>query len=154
MRNFVSYARTFLDEIGSYDSLGQTVWALGEASVCSVSHIAIPAAEMFRLALPHVTTDFPVHSLAYTLLGLYAYGQDSDSRKYAQIAARPLADALREHYLRERADRWEWFLPILTYANARLPQAMLCSGILLDDETLLSTGLHALDFLRDHRRRL
>ncbi len=148
MRNFVSYARTYLDEIGSQDCLGQTVWALGEAATCAHNYIAQPAEEMFRLALPHVTADFPPHSLAYALLGLYGYGQNPDYRKYAQLAARPLADALKEHYHRERADGWEWFLPILTYANARLSQAMLCCALLLDDETLLAIGLRTLDFLR------
>jgi hypothetical protein len=148
MRNFVSYARAYLDEIGSQDCLGQTVWALGEATTCIHNYIASPADEMFRLALPHVTADFSPHSLAYALLGLYAYGQNSDHREYTQISARPLADALKEHYHRERANGWEWFLPILTYANARLPQSMLCSALLLGDETLLAIGLRTLNFLR------
>ncbi|MHB1000000.1 MAG: glycosyltransferase [Armatimonadota bacterium] len=148
MHNFVSYARTYLDETGSYDCLGQTIWALGEASTSAYTYIAHPAAEMFRMALPHLKVDFSPHSLAYALLGICAYGQDYGNRAYAKLAARPLADALKAHYDRERADGWEWFLDILTYANARLPQAMLCSSILLDDESLLATGLRTLDFLR------
>lgn len=146
MRNFVSYARTYLDSCGSQDCQGQTLWALGEASTSPRDAIAHLAAEMFRRVLPHVTTDFPVHSLAYALLGICAHAQyDAD---YAQCAARPLAAALQEHYLRSRAPGWEWFLPILTYANARLPQALLCAGQLLEDDTLVKTGLRTLDFLR------
>lgn len=148
MHNFVSYARTYLDEVGSYDCLGQTVWALGEATTCDDDHIAHLAAEMLRQTLPHVTEGFPPHSLAYTLLGLYAYAQNPGYRKYSQLASQPLADALKEYYLRERSDEWEWFLPILTYANARLPQALLCGGQLLNDETLITAGLKTLDFLR------
>ncbi|HEY3298310.1 MAG TPA: glycosyltransferase [Armatimonadota bacterium] len=148
MRNFVSYARTYLDESGSYDCSGQTIWGLGEAASCTHDYIAHPAAEMFRLALPHVTADFPPHSLAYALLGLHAYGQNPKQREYAESAARPLADALREHYDQSRADGWEWFMPILTYANARLSQAMLYASLLLDDETLFTIGLRTLDFLR------
>ena len=148
MRNFVSYARTHLDDVGSFDCYGQTIWALGEASTCADEHIAHPASEMFRQTLPHVTSEFPPHSLAYSLLGLYAYGQNPDSRAYAQFSAQPLADALKEHYHRTRSNEWEWFLPILTYANARMPQALLCSALLLEDESLLLAGLRTLDFLR------
>ncbi|MHB9025730.1 MAG: glycosyltransferase [Armatimonadota bacterium] len=146
MRNFVSYARTHLDTGGSQDCQGQALWALGEASAYPQDAIAHLAAEMFRRVLPYVTTDFPPHSLAYALLGLCAHAQYD--HVYAQRAARPLAAALQEHYLRARADGWEWFLPILTYANGRLPQALLCAGQLLEDDTLRGIGLRTLDFLR------
>jgi len=146
MRNFVSYARTYLDTRGSQDCQGQTLWALGEASACAKDAIAHLAAEMFRGVLPHITTDFAPHALAYALLGLYAHAQYD--RDYAERAAHPLAAALQAHYLRERLPEWEWFLPILTYANARLPQALLCAGQLLEDEILLENGLRTLDFLR------
>lgn len=148
MRNFVSYGRTFLDEAGSFDCTGQSVWALGEAAACGLDYVAVPAGEMFRLAVPHVSADFPPHSLAYALLGICAYGQRGEFREAARLAARPLADALFGYYRRERADGWEWFLSILTYASARLPQALLCCGLLLEDEVLLTAGLRSLDFLR------
>lgn len=146
MRNFVSFARTFLDECGSQDCQGQALWAFGEASVYPKDTVAHLAAEMFRALLPHITVDLAPHSLAYALLGITAHAQYD--RKYAQCAARPLADALHEHYLRARAHGWEWFLTILTYANARLPQALLLAGELLDDQALRETGLRTLDFLR------
>ena len=146
MRNVVSYARTYLDGCGSQDCQGQTLWALGEASAFPRDSIVHLAAEMFRRVLPHVTTDFAPHALAYALLGVCAHASyDPD---YAQRAARPLAVALQEHYLRARAPGWEWYLPILTYANARLPQALLCAGQLLEDDTLVELGLRTLDFLR------
>jgi hypothetical protein len=148
MRNFVSYGRTFLDSGGSQDCQGQSLWALGEASASPKDAIAHLAAEMFRRVLPHVTTAFSPHALAYALLGICAYAEvDAD---YAQCAARPLATALQEHYRRNRASGWEWFLPILTYANARLPQALLCAGQVLADDALLTLGLRTLDFLRQH----
>ncbi|HEY3378112.1 MAG TPA: glycosyltransferase [Armatimonadota bacterium] len=146
MRNFVSYARTFLDTGGSQDCQGQTLWALGEASASPKDHIGHLAAEMFRRLLPHITTDFAPHSLAYALLGICAHAQYDVG--YAQRAARPLAAALQQHYRRARRPGWEWFLSILTYANARLPQALLCAGQLLEDDTLRETGLRTLDFLR------
>lgn len=148
MRNFVSYARTYMDTGGSQDCQGQTLWALGEATAYPQDAIAHLAAEMFRRLLPHIKTHFAPHSLAYALLGVCAHAQYD--REYAQRAARPLATALQAHYLRSRTHDWEWYLPILTYANARLPQALLCAGQLLDDDTLLGIGLRTLDFLRNN----
>ena len=146
MRNFVSYARMYLDGRGSQDCQGQTLWALGEASAYPKESIAPLAAEMFRQLLPYITTDFPPHSLAYALLGLCAHAAYDPG--FAQRAARPLAAALREHYRSARTNGWDWFLPILTYANARLPQALLLAGQLLDDDVLRVIGLRTLDFLR------
>ena len=146
MRNFVSYGRTFLDSRGSQDCQGQALWALGEASAYPRDAVANLSAEMFRQLLPHVTSDFAPHALAYALLGLCAHAPYDAG--VAQQAARPLAAALREHYLAERAPGWDWFLPILTYANARLPQALLGAGRLLADDTLVEIGLSTLDFLR------
>jgi hypothetical protein len=151
MRNFVSYARTFLDACGSMDCQGQTLWALGEASAYPKDTISLLSAEMFRRVLPHITTNFPPHALAYALLGLCAHAQYDE--RYAQRAARPLAAALLEHYRHERVPGWEWFLPIITYANARLPQALLCAGKLLADDSLLEIGLRTLDFLRQETYR-
>ena len=146
MRNFVSYARAFLDTGGSQDCQGQTIWALGEASAYPQDSVAPLAAEMFRGVLPHITTDSPPHSLAYALLGIYAHAQYD--QQLARGAARPLAAALQAHYRQSRQPGWEWFLSTLTYANARLPQALLCAGQLLDDASLVETGLRTLDFLR------
>ncbi len=146
MRNFVSYARTFVETIGSQDCQGQSLWAFGEASASPLEAVAHLAAEMFRRVLPHITPDFPPHALAYALLGVCAHAHYDPM--YARDAARPLAAALQAHYTRARTADWEWFLPILTYANARLPQALLGAGQLLEDATLLEMGVRTLDFLR------
>ncbi|HEY3417408.1 MAG TPA: hypothetical protein VGM23_11045 [Armatimonadota bacterium] len=146
--NFVDYRRRRLEPVGSQDSMGRTLWALGQAATFSETYLRYPAVLMLHRLLPHIAYDFSPHALAYALLGLSAYGACSEFRVAAQHAARPLANALLRYYTRERADDWAWFKPELTYANARLPQALLCAGQLLQDNECLDIGRTTLDFLR------
>ena len=59
---------------------------------------------------------------------------------------RYLADALMDSYERERRDDWTWFLPAMTYDNARMPEAMIRAGASLSDARYSETGIATLDF--------
>lgn len=146
--NFVDYSRQFLEAIGSQDSHGRTLWALGALTAYPEEHLRAPSLERFQRLLPHVTPDIAPHALAYALLGLCAYGAADEFRADAIHHAHPLAAALLAHYARERTTDWNWFKPELTYGNARLPQALLCAAELLGDDTCREVGLCSLDFLR------
>ncbi len=71
------------------------------------------------------------------MLGLCAYGQREELRDEARRLVRPLAAALFERYQDDRSEEWDWFLPVLTYGNARLPEALLRAGRYLDSEELI-----------------
>jgi hypothetical protein len=45
---------------------------------------------------------------------------------------------------------WPWPEPRLTYANAVLPEAMIATGVALEDETLRQRGLDLLAWLVDY----
>lgn len=147
MVNCVSYARQHQEAVGSQDSLGRTLWALGTAATDPDDGIAAPAREMFLRALPHLTPSYAPHALAYALLGLAAYGQCPACSADAVAHARPLAEALCAHYAREHRPEWPWPLPDMTYDNARLPQALLLAGALCDDTRCREIGLVCLNFL-------
>ncbi|MHB9026703.1 MAG: glycosyltransferase [Armatimonadota bacterium] len=148
-RNFVDYSRRFLEEEGSSDSLGRAIWALGYLCPMEEERFSRPAREMFHNALMHLTPSSPPHSLAYGIQGLCAYAEHPEWREEARRLARPLATALIDYYLAERGQDWEWFLPEVTYANGRLPQAMLFAARLLESDDLHVVGLRTLDFLND-----
>jgi len=147
VRNFIDYSRTYLDEEGSPDCHGRTLWALGHVATLDEEYLAVPAREMFHRLYPHLlATDAP-HGQAYALLGLSAYSERAALREEAARLARPLADRLRARYAAERLPDWPWFLPALTYANARLPEALLRAGSLMDDQACLEVGFESLAFL-------
>lgn len=149
MRNFIDYSRAFLDHTGSPDSLGRTIWGLGYASTFEEYHLAIPAREMFHHALQHVTPHSPPHTQAYSLLGLCAYGELPILREDACKILRPRAEIFLQEFHANSTQDWPWFMPVLTYANARLPHALLHAGQLLQNNALLDAGVTALNHLND-----
>src|SRR6266705_2297879 len=73
-RNFMSYDRRWLEESGSEDSHGRTLWALAEyAREDTDPSRRRWAAALFRTALPAVQEFSSPRAWAFTLLGLDAY---------------------------------------------------------------------------------
>jgi hypothetical protein len=48
---------------------------------------------------------------------------------------------------RNANEDWRWFGDLVTYENARIPQAMLLAGLLLDEKRFVDIGLRSLDWL-------
>ena len=147
VRNFIDYSRNFLEEEGSPDSLGRTLWALGHITTIGEEYLSVPAQEMFHRALAHLAPDMAAHALAYGTLGLCAYSEHPDRQEEARRLVRPLVARLLALYRETSSDDWQWFLSALTYANPRLAQAMLHAGQLLDNMELIDVGLESLHFL-------
>lgn len=151
-RNFMGYDRQWLDEAGSEDSHGRTLWALGE-------YVRNPrnragrawAAGLFRNALPAAGSFTTIRGWAFTLLGLDAWCMNGKPDAYAlrmrSMLAGKLMAALREN---ETAD-WVWFEPVLAYDNARLPQALLHTGIATGSKALVDAGISTLEWLTAHQ---
>ncbi len=145
--NFMSYARTWLDEVGTHDSCGRAIWALGYGlryapndqwqRVCA-SMLARSLASVAWLEYPRAQ--------AYAILGL-AHAASAGESPACIRALRALSGFLADLYERERRSAWEWFEPFMTYDNARLPEALLRAGAALGDERLQEIGLTTLRFL-------
>ena len=73
-RNFMSYDRRWLEESGSEDSHGRTLWALAECARDDTDPSRRRwAAALFKTALPVVEEFSSPRAWAFTLLGLDAY---------------------------------------------------------------------------------
>ena len=73
-RNFMSFDRRWLEDIGSEDSHGRALWALGECARSDASPSRRRwAACLFAEALPTVERFHSPRAWAFTLLGLDAY---------------------------------------------------------------------------------
>ena len=147
--NFMSYQREWLDDVGTQDSCGRAIWALGYG----MQYAPTPAwrrlcRAIFDRAIATIDRfDYP-HSRAYAIIGLYHAYAVLREPQYA-TAIRYLADQLLEAYQRERQDGWHWFADMMTYDNARLPEALIRAGDVLGDERYREAGLEALHFYED-----
>lgn len=144
--NFLSYARSWLDAVGTQDSFGRAMWSLGYGMRYAPSHAWRRLCKtLFDRGLQALDWLDYVHPRAYVLLGLsHAIAAGYDARYVA--AMRYLADALESAYQREESADWPWFVPVMTYDNARLPEAMIRAGSTLGERRYLDVGMTTLSF--------
>jgi len=146
--NFMSYDRRWLDEVGTEDSIGRAIWALG----IGVRHAPRSAwgelcATMLEKAVPAIYDLTYLRSFGYAGLGLSeAYRSVQGRRPSIATALREIGSRFTAAHDRSRATDWDWFEPVMTYDNARLPETLLRIGAALEDDDLLARGLRTLDF--------
>ena len=147
-RNFLGYDRRWNEAQGSEDCHGRALWALGTVLERSQDQgLRSAAGRLFEFSLPAVVEFTSPRAWAYTLLGIQAYlgsyAGDRDAQKIRSV----ISGRLLEMYKSIRRPDWKWFEDVLAYGNARLPQAMLLVGSACSDESMVSIGLEALDWL-------
>ena len=147
-RNFMSYERRWLEESGSEDSHGRTLWALAECARSDTDPSRRRwAAALFKTALPVVEGFSSPRAWAFSLLGLDAYCalQAGDVSAYAM--RKLLADRLMALFLASQRKDWLWFEDVLAYDNARLPQALIQTGLATHTPAYVEVGLRSLRWL-------
>jgi len=147
-RNFMSFDRRWLEDCGSEDSHGRTLWALGECArsdACPTRRLW--AASLFAKALPAVKAFRSPRAWAFTLLGLDAYCTAPEKNSFAERVRLLLADKLISLLLAEETKDWVWFEEGLAYDNARLPQCLIVTGIATGVPAYADAGLRSLRWL-------
>ena len=147
-RNFMTYSRQWTEEIGSEDSHGRAIWGLGKA----VAFLDNPAqlgmtTTLFNQAISAVEHFEWARAIAFSLVGIHAYLQrfsgDSEVRRVREI----LADRLFDQFKDNATTDWPWLESMLTYANGRLPQALLLSGQWMQRSDMIDRALVSLTWL-------
>lgn len=147
-RNFLSFNRQYLDEVGSEDSFGRTVWALGYLiSGASSNSYREFAKEIFQKSYPHFRALTHLRGMANSIIGiaLYLKAIPGDEGMLAEMIrlTQPLIDA----YERNQGEDWQWFEEKMTYDNAILPLALLHSCEITGNEKAKQVGLKTMAFL-------
>ena len=147
-RNFMSYGRAWLEDSGSEDSHGRTLWALGE---CARSDANMSrrgwAARLFAEALPVAESLRSPRAWAFTLLGLNAYCAAVPHDAKAEAIRQVLANRLLTILSAVEAQDWVWFEDGLAYDNARLPEALIATGMSTGTSAQVAAGLRSLRWL-------
>ena len=147
-RNFMSYDRRWLEESGSEDSHGRTLWALAEcAGKDPDSSRRKWAAALFRTALPAVEEFSSPRAWSFSLLGLDVYCTLVSGERFANRLRRLLAGRLISLFSATETKDWVWFEDLLAYDNARLPQALIQTGLTTHTPSYVEAGLRSLRWL-------
>ncbi len=148
-RNLLGYDRRWTEEPGSPDSHGRAIWALGVAAArLDDGRLRAIAAALLREALPYAERATDMRTVAFGLLGLDAYLSRLVGERAVVRTRWGLADRLMRAFKPEDVDdEWPWAGDSLTYANARLPHALLASGRGLGRKDMIQMGLKSLTWL-------
>jgi glycosyltransferase involved in cell wall biosynthesis len=147
-RNFMGFNRTWLEDRGSEDSHGRTLWALGKCARRDASPSRRRwAAALFAEALSTAEAFRSSRAWAFTLLGLGAYCTAAPDHLHAQQVRHLLAGKLMAILASVETPEWVWFEEGLTYDNARLPQALIMTGMATQTPVYVDAGLRSLRWL-------
>jgi hypothetical protein len=137
-----------LEESGSEDSHGRTLWALAECAREGIDpSLRKWAAALFKTALPAVEEFSSPRAWAFSLLGLDAYCTLVGGDVVADRMRRLLADRLMSLFSATETKDWVWFEDVLAYDNARLPQALIQTGLTTQTRPYVEIGLRSLRWL-------
>ncbi len=147
-RNFLGYDRRWLEDVGSEDSHGRALWALGSVLGRSKNAgLRGAAGRLFQAAVPAVSTFSSPRSWAFAILGMQAYLDWFPGDRSVQAIRNALANRLLDIYERSHSTTWHWFEKSLSYSNARLPQALILAGFRSNNKRMIAAGIESLEWL-------
>jgi glycosyltransferase involved in cell wall biosynthesis len=149
-RNFMGYARNWLEASGSEDSCGRALWALGatahEGQTPSMRHWARKLFD--RTAFSARDFGSP-RAKAFAMLGAdYVLASDADDEAALAILSYGAEFLLGRLNATRRTD-WPWFESVLAYDNCRMPEAMIRAGLRLNRRDFLNCGIETLGWILD-----
>jgi hypothetical protein len=147
-RNFMSFDRRWLEEVGSEDCQGHALWALGLCvRQAGQGSFQMLAAQLFEQALPVAAEFASPRAWAFTLIGIDEYLRRLSGDRLVNQIRESLTARLMQRYTDAATDEWHWFEEVVSYANAKLPHALILSGRCMSAAPMLETGLKALRWL-------
>jgi hypothetical protein len=147
-RNLLSFNHQFLDEKGTEDSFGRTIWALGylihKPPNSGYFQLAL---ELFLKAVPNFITLKEIRAISFTVIGLYYFIKRNPSDEKMIVLLENLTTKIMERINSEKNSDWVWFESKLTYSNGVIPLALFYAFKLLKDKKILDLALEVLSFL-------
>jgi len=151
-RNFMSYDRRWLEGVGSEDSHGRSLWGLGSA-VRRAPNEAIRnmAVRLFCDGLAVVEGFTSPRAWAFAIIGLHSYMEIYGGDVTARRIRAALAQRLFSLFENRTADEWPWCEDTVTYANAKLSQALILAGQWIPSPEMFTAGIASLEWLLERQ---
>lgn len=146
-RNFMNWAREWLDEEGTEDCNGRALWALGYCSAyTNMGNYYLHSNNLFKLATKAAENLSHPRALAYAILGL-VYHSKVDEDKIIIDLLKTKSYQLYEIFENSINDSWLWHDHKVSYGNNRIAQALIFAGWFLRDDKMIQRGVKILDWL-------
>ncbi len=147
-RNFMSYDRKWIEDIGSDDCQGRTIWALGTcAGRSKYPNFHMWGTQLFNQIIPVATELTSPRAWAFSLLGINEYFKRMSGDTIANQIRDTLTNRLTSLYDSVAVEEWFWFEDILSYDNAVISRALIVSGQWTGNGKAFDIGLKSLRWL-------
>ena len=126
------------------------LWALGVIAGCGQNSGQVALAKkLFHDALPALGSFSDSRAIAFPILGIQAYLRRNDNDRQVRSLVKALGNRLQNRFRQFASKDWQWHEAVLTYDNARLPEALMACGRVTNDDDMVKTGIDVLEWLRD-----
>ena len=105
------------------------------------------AGELFHRAAESTKALTHPRAQALCIVGFHYYLRRYADASQTKEQLGSMAQSLFDRYNKHRTNDWEWFEDRLTYNNARLPQAMILAGQVMNEPRFLDCGTTSLRWL-------
>ena len=147
-RNFLSFNRNYLDEVGSEDSFGRTIWSLGYLiSNAPNNSYREFGTDLFLKSVPHFKALKHLRGIGNTMIGLSKYMEAHPYDEHIRAQMDMLVIPLKEAYKANKTGAWHWFEEKMTYDNGILPLALFSYYEVSQDQEALDIALESMEFL-------
>ena len=147
-RNLLTYERAFSEEGDSQDAQGRAIWSLGYAVAAKLPEDLVTLSiQMFKRTLPTWGELSAPRAISFAVLGGARYLEKFPGDTEVRSALQGLYGKLLGAFEGVGDDEWPWPEDVLTYDNARLPQALIAGGRALGVEEGTKLGLEVLEWL-------
>lgn len=147
-RNLMHYNRNWEDGHGSEDGHARAMWALGiAAALCPHESMIALATRLFVNGLAASESLASPRAWAFVIIGCHAYLRRFSGDLEVKRCRVTLSERLANHFTQHMTDDWPWCEETLTYANAKLPHALLMSGKWMQRGDMIDLGKRVLRWL-------
>ena len=150
-RNFLSFNRNFLDEVGSEDSFGRTIWVLGYLMGHAPNDAYYQTARLvFFDASPNFEKLKSIRGIANTMIGISYYLKTNPDDEEMKMVLHRMANILVTNFEQNQSENWNWFESLLAYDNGILPLALLHASQILENIKVKEVAFESMSFLTTH----
>ncbi len=151
-RNFMRFNRGWCEDIGSDDSNGRAIWALGHTAECAPDpDIREWARNLYEKALPRLSDIGSPRAIAFQILGAAAMLRVRPGHAASLETLAHGGEFLDKLLGGGRRPDWAWFEAVLGYDNPRLSQAMIEAGVALGRADWVAAGVETLGWICDRQ---
>lgn len=151
-RNFMNFDRSWCEDVGSEDSNGRAIWALGVTARDARAQKHRDWASVLFDATASIALELDApRSHAFAMLGAAAMIEAHPGHALSRTILTRYGEELIALLDQARRPEWQWFEIVLAYDNARLPEALLRAGKVLGRRDFIEVGLETLAWITERQ---